>query len=106
LRNLSDRPLQLCSVSGVSIMLKSESPSYVWPMRLHGITTDTACSGPISLPPFGETEFSESGVVRRDLPGTTTILVGRMSLWCRHDRDCLETTLETTTPLKVSQAPN
>lgn len=106
LRNTSDSPLDLCAPSGVSILLKSESPAYVWPMLLHGITTDVRCSGPIHLPPRRAATFKERGIVRRDLPESEPLLIGRLTVWCEGSQKCTEATLESSVRIKVLPAGN
>jgi hypothetical protein len=106
LLNLSSLPLELCSASGVSIMLKSESPAYLWPMLLHGLTTDVECSGPIHLGAGGTVTFMEHGAIRRDLPDSRPLLLGRFSAWCARGLSCRETTLESSVVLHVVPAPS
>ena len=104
LRNTSDSPLDLCSPGGVSILLKSESPAYIWPMLLHGITTDVRCSGPIHLPPRGAATFTERGAVRRNLPESEPLLIGRLTVWCDASQTCTGATLESSVRIKVVPA--
>jgi|GEM_PF-5433969 len=106
LRNTSDSPLDLCSPSGVSIMLKSESPPYIWPMYLYGITTDVRCSGPIHLSPRGAATFKERGIVRRNLPESEPLLIGRLSVWCDASQTCTEASLESSVRIKVLPTSN
>jgi hypothetical protein len=106
LHNFSERPLDLCSASGVSIMLKSESPPYLWPMLLHGLTTDVECSGPIHIERGGTIMFHERGTVRRDLPDSHPALLGRLTVWCARRLSCRETTLESSVMLHVVRMPS
>ena len=106
LRSFSATPLDLCSASGVSIMLKSESPAYLWPMLLYGLTTDVECSGPIHLEAGGTARFSEHGQLRRNLPDSRPLLVGRLSVWCARALSCRETTLESSVTVHVLRAPS
>jgi hypothetical protein len=103
LRNASDVPLRLCSAGGVSMVLKSEVPPYIWPMILHGITTDVECSGPISLSPNQIVTFREHGAIRRDLPPSEPVVSGKFSVWCAQGLSCTETTLETVFTLRVQR---
>jgi hypothetical protein len=105
LANVSDRELRLCSPNGVSIVLQS-SGQPPWPLLLHGMTTDTECSGPITLQPSGTHEFTEKGVIRRSWPEGAAELVGKISLWCRSSSRCADTQLETTHPLHIRAAAN
>jgi hypothetical protein len=77
LRNNTPESLRVCSAGGVSMMLRSDSGAK-WPMMLHGITTDSACSGPItlqpgearsSLSPKRKNEVSSCGLTRLFSPG-------------------------------------
>lgn len=106
LRNTSDSPLDLCSPSGVSILLKSESPAYVWPMLLHGITTDVRCSGSIHLPPRGTATFKERGFAGGNLPESHPLLIGRLTVCCEDSQSCIDATLESSVRIKVLSAAN
>ena len=100
LTNTSGAILELCSPGGVSMVL--ESPNHArWPLILHGITTDTACSGPITLQPREAMTFLERGVVRRDWPAGSSVLVGTLTLWCRHDVRCADHQLEVRNRIRV-----
>lgn len=96
-KNLSDVALSLCSPSGVTMQLRSEQPAYTWPIVIHGLTTDTSCSGPFNLAPGEEKAFVERGAIRRDLPEGSASLSGRISLSCdpRQRPRCTEAQLET-----------
>ncbi|MEO8379782.1 MAG: hypothetical protein ABI779_08980 [Acidobacteriota bacterium] len=98
LRNTTTESLQLCSAGGVSMVLRSVSGAR-WPMVLHGLTTDTDCSGPITLEPGEERIFVESGGVRRDWPLGEAAIVGYFTVWCARGRRCVEATLER--PMRV-----
>ncbi len=98
LRNNTTESLELCSAGGVSMVLRSDSGAK-WPMFLHGLTTDTDCSGPITLGPGEERIFVESGGVRRDWPLGEAEIVGYFTVWCARGRRCVETTLER--PIRV-----
>lgn len=50
-----------------------------WPLILHGITTDTECSGAITLHPGETRTFVEHGTIRRDWPVGTSALVGNLT---------------------------
>jgi hypothetical protein len=93
LRNTTSESLRLCSANGVSMMLRSGSGAK-WPLILHGLTTDTDCSGPITLAPGEEKIFVESGGVRRDWPHGEAEIVGNFTVWCARGRRCEGTTLE------------
>lgn len=93
LRNTTTESLRLCSANGVSMVLRSDSGAK-WPLILHGVTTDTDCSGPITLAPGEERIFVESGGVRRDWPPGEAEIVGYFTVWCARGRRCVETTLE------------
>lgn len=80
--NSNNLRLPLCSPSGVTTYLQSESPAYVWPIIIHGFTTDTYCSGPFELLPGGEKLFVERGGVRNNLPASSPSLIGKISLSC------------------------
>ena len=99
--------LSLCSPSGVTTYLQSESPTYVWPIVIHGFTTDTYCSGPFELPPGGEKLFVERGGIRNNLPASSPSLIGKISLSCDPTKrpPCAETQLQTSQKLKVQPAP-
>ena len=99
LRNNTTESLKLCSAGGVSMVLRSESRAK-WPVILHGLTTDTECSGPISLGPGEERVFVESGGVSRDWPSGEAEIVGLITLWCARGQRCVEATLEQ--PVRVT----
>ena len=104
-RNESQRQLSLCSPSGVTMQLRSTSPDYVWPIIIHGMTTDTDCSGPFTLTPGEEKIFIERGVVRRDLPTNVAQLIGEISLSCRDtaaQRNCQDASLHAEQTVRVS----
>jgi hypothetical protein len=106
-KNVSGVALSLCSPSGVTTHLRSEQPDYSWPIVIHGMTTDTYCSGPFVLAPGEEKVFVEQGGVSTGLPEGTARLVGRISLTCdRRERlRCTEVQLETHKVVQVT-APN
>jgi hypothetical protein len=106
-RNLSGHALSLCSPGGVSMQLQSERLSYVWPIVIHGFTTDSHCSGPFALEPREEKVFVERGALRRDLAAGTASISGRISLYCdpRQRLRCTEVQLETHKIVQV-QAPD
>ena len=105
--NSSNVRLSLCSPSGVTTYLQSESPAYVWPIIIHGFTTDTYCSGPFELPPGGERQFVERGAIRNNLPASSPSLIGKISLFCepRKRPACVETQLQTALKVEVQPAP-
>jgi hypothetical protein len=80
-KNVSAVPLSLCSPSDVSTYLRPEQATAMWPIVIHGWTTDTACSGPFALAPGEEHVFVERGGVSRDLAEVAARLVGRISLY-------------------------
>ena len=41
IHNSTNGRLSLCSPSGVTTYLQSQSPAYIWPIVVHGFTTDT-----------------------------------------------------------------
>jgi hypothetical protein len=103
-RNKTERQLFLCSPGGVTMQLRSSS--YVWPMVIHGMTTDTDCSGAFSLEPHGEKTFVEHGVLRNDLPTSTARIIGTIALYCRDtaaQRNCRDASLHTEQPVQVSR---
>jgi hypothetical protein len=95
-KNSSGVPLSLCSPGGVSMQLRSERPGDVWPIVLHGFTTDTHCSGPFELRPGEEKVFLERGAIRRGLPSGSWTMVGFLSLSCdpRMQPTCRDVQLE------------
>jgi hypothetical protein len=105
-KNVSGVALSLCSPSGVTTYLRSEQPDYTWPIVIHGMTTDTYCSGPFALAPGEEKVFVERGGISRGLPEGTARLVGRISLTCnRRERlRCTEAQLETDKLVQVTAA--
>jgi hypothetical protein len=105
LRNVSGQTLNLCSANGVSMILKSGESEKKWPLVLHGFTTDTACSGPITLRP-GETKlFTERGTVRSDWPAGVATVIGSMRLWCGKGFTCRDHVLEASVVVDVHPAP-
>ena len=105
--NSSNLQLSLCSPSGVTTYLQSQTPSYVWPIIIHGWTTDTYCSGPFTLAPGEDKVFRERGGVRRDLPSGPALLVGKISLHCdpRERLRCRDIQLETSRTVSVQAQP-
>ena len=97
LHNSSNLNLALCSPSGVTTYLQSQTPSYVWPIIIHAWTTDTYCSGPFILAPGQDKIFRERGGVRNELPDGTALVVGKLSLHCdpRKRLRCRDIQLET-----------
>jgi hypothetical protein len=94
-QNLTDIALPLCSANGVSTYLQSAITADVWPIVIHGWTTDTYCSGPFQLAAGEHIIFVERGVIRRDLPAGPRLLVGKICLQCdpRTRSRCLEHSL-------------
>jgi hypothetical protein len=105
-RNTSQGTLSLCSAGGVSMLLRSETPALVWPIVQHGITTDSACSGPVTIKANEFATFVEHGGVRRSWPEGESILVASFTAWCAGPVQCDEITLKSQARLRVSTAPN
>jgi hypothetical protein len=104
LTNISSAKIELCSADGVSMMIESPSRGR-WPMILHGITTDTDCSGPNTLGPGEARTFLERGGIRRDWPAGPSVLVGTLTLWCRQVRRCAGRQLEVRSTIQVRPGP-
>jgi hypothetical protein len=102
LRNKTTERLNICSAGGVSMVLRSDAGAK-WPLILHGLTTDTDCSGPITLQAGEERIFVESGGVSRDWPPGDAEIVGYFTVWCARGRRCVETTLERPVRIVVSE---
>jgi hypothetical protein len=104
LTNTSSEILDLCSPSGVSMWLESPSRTR-WLLILHGITTDTECSGPITLQPGEAKTFLERGTIRRNWPSGAAVLVGALTLWCREALRCADHQLEVRSAIQVRRGP-
>jgi hypothetical protein len=104
--NSSNLSLELCSPSGVTTYLESES-RYLWPFIIHGWTTDTVCSGPFQLGPQQDKVFVERGGVRRGFPAGPSTLVGKISLSCdpRAHVVCEDVNLETRQSVQIQAEP-
>ena len=105
-RNRSGVALSLCSPGGVTMHVRSEQPSYIWPIVVHGFTTDTYCSGPFALKPGEEKVFVERGATRRDLPAGSASLLGYISLYCdpRLRLRCTQVQLETHKVVQITSS--
>jgi hypothetical protein len=105
-RNVSQYRLKLCSAGGVSMLLRFNPASRIWPLEQHGITMDTACSGPITLRPDEAVTFVEHGVVRRDWPAGESVLLASYTVWCDGNVSCDTATIDSRMPLTVTATPN
>ena len=105
-RNTSQGTLSLCSAGGVSMLLRSGTSALVWPIVQHGITTDTACSGPVTIKANEFATFVEHGGVRRGWPEGESVLVASFTVWCAGPVQCDEITLKSHTRLRVSASPD
>jgi hypothetical protein len=85
------------------MVLESEDHAR-WPLILHGITTDTECSGPITLHARESKAFVERGTIRRDWPVGASVLIGNLTLWCGKSLRCQDHQLEVRRTVQVRRA--